>query len=143
MMLSPPFQDHILVFLEPGGPKAGAHVTKTCFSTGSPSQMILAEGRQAWREGCLIPCLFYQHKVSVSFKEYPLLQEAILVTLAHYNLPSNFLGHWLSGCTTSPHLTVTFPLPSLCPASAVSPTMHTPPLSNSTCSRHSSPLHSP
>lgn len=107
MMLSPPFQDHIPVFLEPGGPKAGAHVTKTCFPTGSPSQMILAEGRQAWREGCLIPCLFYQHKVSVSFKEYPLLQEAILVTLAHYNLPSNFLGHWLSGCTTSPHLTVT------------------------------------
>lgn len=62
---------------------------------------------QAWLEGNLTPCLFYQHEVSMSVKEYPLLQEAILVTLAHYNLSSNFPGRRPSVCTRSTHLTVT------------------------------------
>lgn len=69
-----------------------------------PDDFGWGQGRPGWKG--ILYSASSQHEVSMSFKEYPLLQEAFLVTLAHYNLSSNFLGRRPSDWTTSTHLTV-------------------------------------
>ena len=112
MMLSPPMMLNTSWSFWSQGVQDKGHM-----SSGSPSQIISAKVRQAWLEGNLIPCFLYGHQLSISFKNYPLLQG---VTLAHHNPPSNFLPHWPAGCTMSTHLTVPavpgthFPFPPPC-----------------------------
>lgn len=120
MMLSPPSQEHSWAFWCQEAQDEGYMSQKQApLQVPHPRSFRLRAG-QAWLEANRIPCLPYQHKLSISFTKYPLLQEALLDTLAHYSLSSSVLQHRPAGSSTSTHsaaivfLVLSFPFPSPC-----------------------------
>lgn len=146
-MLSPPLQEHLLGSLESGGPsqRGACHRNRLLCKFPIPDNFGL---QPDWKG-----ILYFASSTSMNAlycQRYPLLQKAILVTLAHSNLSSVLLQHQPPGWTTEHSLDChcysrysLFLSHRHASASAVSPMMFTPPLAISTCSSNSLPVSFP